>query len=126
MQRVCFYIDGYNFYRGLRDKNWARFYWLDMVKFCSQFLRPHQQLVEVNCFSAIPKDKRKQERFDCFLTANRLNPKFTLLLGKFMEKTITVGDKLIRTFRRYANFEIVFGEPALIVSDHVGGNSFPA
>lgn len=98
MQRVSFYIDGYNFYRGLRDKKWQRFYWLDMVIFCSQFLKSHQQLVEVNYFTAIPKDKRKQERFDCFLTANRLNPKFTLLLGKFMEKTIPVGEKLIRTY----------------------------
>lgn len=98
MQRISFYIDGYNFYRGLRDKKWEHFYWLDRVKFCSQFLRPHQQLVEVNYFSAIPKDKGKHERFDRFLTANRLNAKFTLLLGKFMEKTVPYGDKLIKTF----------------------------
>ena len=98
MQRASFYIDGYNFYRGLRDKKWTRFYWLDMVKFCSLFLKSHQQLAEVNYFTAIPKDKKKQERFDCFLSANRLNPKFTLLLGKFMEKTVPFGDKLIRTY----------------------------
>jgi uncharacterized LabA/DUF88 family protein len=98
MQRVSFYIDGYNFYRGLRDKQWQRYYWLDMVKFCTQFLKPHQTLVEVNYFSAIPKGKGKQERFDSFLTANKQNPLFNLLLGKFMEKTIAHGDIVIKTF----------------------------
>ena len=98
MERLSFYIDGYNFYRGLRDRKWERYYWLDMVKFCSQFLRPHQELIEVNYFSAIPKDPHKQERFDKFLSANRLNPKFSLFLGKFMVKSINVGGKLVKTY----------------------------
>lgn len=98
MERVNFYIDGYNFYRGLRDKNWKNYYWLDMVKFCSLFLKPHQELTEVNYFSAIPKGKAKQDRFDSFLTANKQNPKFALHLGKFMEKTITFGTRTIKTY----------------------------
>ena len=98
MQRISFYVDGYNFYRGLRDKKWDRFYWLDMVKFCSEFLRAHQQLIEVNYFSAIPKDHGKQERFDRFLSVNRLNSKFILHLGKFLEKTITVKGEKIKTY----------------------------
>jgi uncharacterized LabA/DUF88 family protein len=98
MKRISFYIDGYNFYRGLRDKKWERFYWLDIVKFCSMFLRANQELIEVNYFSAIPKNPGKQERFDRFLSANRLNAKFSLHLGKFLEKTLVVKGETIKTY----------------------------
>jgi uncharacterized LabA/DUF88 family protein len=69
-----------------------------MVGFCRKFLHKNQELAEVNYFTAIPKDHKKKERFDSFLTANLLRPQFNLLLGKFMEKTITVGGKNIKTF----------------------------
>lgn len=98
MKRVSFYIDGYNFYRGLRDRKWEFFYWLDIVKFCESFLRKNQELIEVNYFSAIPINKGKQERFDRFLSANRLNAKFSVYLGKFMEKIIVMGDRKIKTY----------------------------
>lgn len=87
-QKVIFYIDGFNFYFGLRAAKWKKYYWLDLVRFCEQFVRPHQELVEVNYFTAIPKDKGKQDRQDLFLSANKLNPKFHLHLGKFLEKKI--------------------------------------
>lgn len=84
MRRVIFYIDGFNFYYGLRTKKWRKYYWLDLVKFCEQFLKPYQQLEEVNYFTAIQKNKEKQDRQDLFLSANKLNPKFQLHLGKFL------------------------------------------
>jgi uncharacterized LabA/DUF88 family protein len=86
-QKVIFYIDGFNFYFGLRSKKWKKYYWLDIVSFCNQFLKPHQELVEVNYFSAIPTNTDgDQERQDLFFSANKLNPKFNLHLGKFLEK----------------------------------------
>lgn len=88
-QRVIFYVDGFNFYFGMKDKKWRKYYWLDMVAFCGQFLRPHQELVEVNYFSARPTHPGKSDRQDLFFSANKLNPKFSLYLGKFMEKKIT-------------------------------------
>lgn len=97
-QRIIYYIDGFNFYFGLKSKNWKKYYWLDLVKFCKQFIRPHQELVKVNYFSAIQKSKGKQDRQDLFLTANKQNPKFQLFLGKFLEKTINYNGQLIRTF----------------------------
>ena len=38
-QRVTFYIDGFNFYYGLRrtkcnEPQWGDYYWIDMVKLC--------------------------------------------------------------------------------------------
>jgi uncharacterized LabA/DUF88 family protein len=87
-QRVIVYVDGFNFYYGLKSKNWRRYYWLDMVKFAERLLRPHQELVEVCYFSAKHIDNQKSKRQDAFFQANRVNPKFTLHLGKYLKKDI--------------------------------------
>lgn len=86
-QRVSFYVDGFNFYYGLRDKNWKKFYWLDMVKFFGKFVRPHQELVGVYYFSASPKDQGQHHRQDLLFQANCLNPLFNLHMGKYLAKT---------------------------------------
>ena len=86
--RVIVYVDGFNFYYGLKSSKWRKYYWLDMVNFIEKFLRPHQELVQLNYFSAIPHQKGKQDRQDLFFSANKLNPKFKLHLGKFLEKKI--------------------------------------
>ena len=46
-KRVTFYVDGFNFYYGLKrkkqvDRSWQRFYWIDVVKLFEQFLGPDQ------------------------------------------------------------------------------------
>ena len=81
-------MDGFNFYYGLRSQNWRKFYWLDMVKFAETLLRPHQELVEVAYFSALHTNLDKSKRQTAFFQANKLNPKFTLHLGKFLTKDI--------------------------------------
>ena len=87
-QKVIFYVDGFNFYFGLKSKKWRKYYWLDIIKFCSQFIREHQELIEVNYFSSIPNNnKGKLERQDLFFSANKLNSNFNLHLGKFIKKS---------------------------------------
>jgi len=88
-QRVCIYVDGFNFYFGLKSKGWKKYYWLDIVKFFEHFIKPHQELVQLTYFSAIPLNKDKHDRQDLFFSANRLNPKFRLELGKYLPKTKT-------------------------------------
>ncbi|OQB30267.1 MAG: NYN domain protein [Bacteroidetes bacterium ADurb.Bin174] len=88
-QKVIAYIDGFNFYYGLKDRNWKKFYWLDIVKFIEKNLRSHQELLEVHYFSAIPNDKGKASRQDKLFQANKLNPKFFLHLGKYLPKRLT-------------------------------------
>jgi uncharacterized LabA/DUF88 family protein len=87
MQNVIFYIDGLNLYYGLKDKNWKKYYWLDIVKFCENLLLENQNLVEVNYFNAIPIDADRQERFKLFLSANKINPKFIFHKGYFLDKS---------------------------------------
>ena len=58
-QRVTFYIDGFNFYYGLRrtkrnEPQWADYYWINMVKLCQGFLGEGQEVEKVIYFTASP------------------------------------------------------------------------
>ncbi|MBS1505498.1 MAG: NYN domain-containing protein [Bacteroidetes bacterium] len=99
-KRVIVYVDGFNFYYGLKTKGWRKYYWLDLYKFFSLFLLDHQELVQVNYFSATPHHDGKQNRQSKFFQANRLNQNFKLHLGKFLKKEITCNhcDKTHETF----------------------------
>ncbi len=87
-QKVIAYIDGFNFYYGLRQHPWKKYYWLDVVKLIESFLRPNQELIAVKYFSARPTDVDKRKRQDAFFQANKENPKFKLILGKYLKKEI--------------------------------------
>ena len=46
-QKVIVYVDGFNFYYGLKkDKRWRQYYWLDMVRFFELGLKENQELVD--------------------------------------------------------------------------------
>ena len=85
-QKVIVYVDGFNFYYGLKDKKWRKSYRLDFVTFFESLLRPYQTLVEVKYFSAKPNNPVKSERQDLLFSANKLNSKFKLILGKYLKK----------------------------------------
>lgn len=96
IRRVTFYIDGFNFYFGLRrtkrlDPGWRRFYWIDMVKLCQSFLGPGQRLERVIYFTASPLSPQKNSRQSAFLNANKLlnGDCFEIVRGKYLEKHIT-------------------------------------
>ena len=89
MQKVIVYVDGFNFYYGLKKNHkWRRFYWLDVVKFFELFMKPDQELVRVKYFSAKPDNIEKALRQNAFFQANKENPKFQLMLGKYLRKNI--------------------------------------
>lgn len=88
-QRVIVYIDGFNFYYGLKtEKRWKQYYWLDVVSFFEKFMRPNQELVAVKYFSARPDNEEQNARQYSFFQANKENKKFKLILGKYIRKTI--------------------------------------
>lgn len=89
-KRVIVYIDGFNFYYGLKQTNrWRKYYWLDVVNLFEKFMRSDQELIAVKYFSARPTDLGKSLRQNAFFQANQLNPKFVLVLGKYLKKQIT-------------------------------------
>lgn len=96
MKRVTFYVDGFNFYYGLRtekrvNKEWKKAYWIDLVKLFEQFLGENQTLVKVIYFTASPLNTDKSSRQSAFLNANKLinGDKFEIVRGKYLEKKIT-------------------------------------
>lgn len=96
MKRVTFYVDGFNFYYGLRtekrvNKDWKKAYWIDLVKLFEQFLGENQTLVKVIYFTASPLNTDKSSRQSAFLNANKLinGDKFEIVRGKYLEKKIT-------------------------------------
>lgn len=62
-KRVVFYIDGFNFYYGLKssmqvDKKWGNAYWIDVVRLCEGFISP--QFVRIAIMLYLVQKKRKQ------------------------------------------------------------------
>lgn len=96
--RVNVYIDGFNFYYGLKNKGWKKYYWLDVVKFYEQFIKDNQELIQLYYCTAKTTNKGQGERQSKFFQANNLNKKFNLIYGKFLEKTVTFGGKQFKTF----------------------------
>lgn len=89
-QRVIVYVDGFNFYYGLKnDPKWRRYYWLDIVGLFEKFMRPNQELIAVKYFSARPDNAEKNAHQYAFFQANKENAKFQLILGKYLKKNIT-------------------------------------
>lgn len=93
LKRVTFYIDGFNFYFGLKrtkkiDPDWRKYYWIDMVKLCESFLGENQILAKVIYFTASPLSPQKNSRQSAFLNANRLinGDRFEIVRGKYLEK----------------------------------------
>jgi len=78
-QRVIVYVDGFNFYYGLKNTpKWKKYYWLDIVKLFEKFMRPNQELISVKYFSAKPDDIHQSLRQNAFFQVNKENPKFKL------------------------------------------------
>ena len=92
-KRVIFYIDGFNFYYGIKNagSTWKRFYWIDIVKFCKSFLKEDEELECVKYFTARPLNFGKRERQNTLMRVNKkLNgDRFKIYYGKYTRKTIT-------------------------------------
>ena len=96
MERVNFYVDGYNFYFGLKqkkksEKDWQRFYWLNFVRFFELFIGQNQVLQNVYYFTAPPLQPNKSNRQSELLEANKAinGSRFDVVKGQFYEKKIT-------------------------------------
>lgn len=94
-ERVTFYVDGFNFYYGLRTEKhvnlrWKEAYWIDMVKLFELFLSDHQELTKVIYFTASPLNPDKSRRQSAFLNANKAinGDRFEIVRGKYLTKQI--------------------------------------
>lgn len=97
MKRVIFYFDGFNFYNGLKDMSkkkpqWKNYYWIDLYKFCQQFVYAHEgnELVSIKYFTAPPQNDKKRSKQSAFLNANKLinGDKFLFYTGHYTNKEV--------------------------------------
>lgn len=49
-QKIIVYVDGFNFYYGLRKNRRRKYYWLDMEKLFESFMRQKTFHLFKNCF----------------------------------------------------------------------------
>jgi hypothetical protein len=90
---VKFYIDGFNFYRGLKEAKWKKYYWIDLVKLSQNLVRKYKdfEVIEVNYFTAKPifnQDQLKRQGI-LFNVNKKLNPGlFNLHYGEYQKKNI--------------------------------------
>ena len=88
MERVTFYIDGFNLFYGLRSKGWQRYYWLDVCSLAQNLLHPGQTLIAVRYFTARvlpdPDDLGKPDRQNIYLEALETLSSLTIHNGYFL------------------------------------------
>ena len=108
MERVSFYIDGFNFFHGLRrmrskDSDWQKFYWIDIVKLFRQFVGENQILQKVYYFSAPDHEPDRLLRQRVLFQANeRINGSvFEVINGMFYRKKVTCKT----CFNRFFTYE---------------------
>jgi len=64
VERVIAYVDGFNFYFGLKASRWERYLWLNYQQLSQNLLRRDQRLVFTKYFTtriSLPLDKRKRQ-----------------------------------------------------------------
>lgn len=89
-EQVIAYIDGFNFYFGLRERGWQKYYWVNPWLVCRHLLRTHQILNQVKYFtSRIRGDKEKVSRQDTFIRAIRTEPSITVKYGRYGNRQYT-------------------------------------
>jgi len=82
--RVIAYIDGFNFYFGLKEMKWNYYLWLNYQSLMQKYLEPGQTLICTKYFTSIinfPKDKH--DRQNSYLEALQTLDNFTIQYGHF-------------------------------------------
>lgn len=83
-KKVVVYIDGFNLYFGLVERNWRKYLWLDIKKFASSLLLTNQTLVHTKYFtSRITKPISKQRRQSNFIDALNSLTEFSIFYGRY-------------------------------------------
>ncbi|WP_264511021.1 NYN domain-containing protein [Flavobacterium sp. N1719] len=107
-KKVVFYFDGFNFYHGFKsytgaNPDWKNYYWIDFVKFCSQFVFAHdgQVLHKVKYFTAPPINLQKRSKQSALFGANKVinGDTFEVLNGHYADKYIDCLATCKETFR---------------------------
>ncbi|MEW6093736.1 MAG: NYN domain-containing protein [Chloroflexota bacterium] len=88
MKRAIVYIDGFNLYHGLKDKEWKKYLWLNVKTFAEALIPENHTLVKTKYFTARVKafldDPEKPARQSKFLDAIKaVSPEVEIIEGRY-------------------------------------------
>lgn len=95
MERAMTYFDGFNFYHGLKDKKWSRYYWTDLSLLSHNLLshkcfKSSHHLVGVKYFTArLPATEKNKDsliRQNIYIEAIKTLPNLKFFEGKYSKK----------------------------------------
>jgi uncharacterized LabA/DUF88 family protein len=85
-QKAVLFIDGFNLYHSLDNKEMRKYKWLDLRTLGEQFITTTETLTEVNYFTAFSWNQKRKERHKIFIAVNETRG-CNVILGRFQEKT---------------------------------------
>lgn len=85
-----------------KEPQWKNYYWIDLFKFCSQFVHEHEgsMLAQVKYFTAPPQNALKRSKQSAFLNANTLvnGSLFSSYSGHYSKKEVECFAECKKTF----------------------------
>lgn len=92
-ERVIAYIDGYNLYFGLCEREWRHYLWLDLPRMVRGLLKPHQSLVNLKYFTSRSSGpSQSQRRQTIYLDALQARGGLEIHFGNFNTKDVHCAD----------------------------------
>ena len=93
LERVSVYIDGFNFYNGLKAKGWGRYRWLDIAALSDRLLFDDQVLADVRYFTSLmyhqPESLKRQQHY---LAALELHGRVSIHHGRFERREMQCSE----------------------------------
>jgi len=92
LKRVITYIDGFNFYFGLKSKGWRKYYWIDLAAMSRALLKDDQVLQTCHYFTARIKKRnhgQSADRQKVWLEALETRGDIALQYGHYLHKTVS-------------------------------------
>lgn len=87
-ERISIYVDGFNVYYGFKRKGWERYLWLDYRAVFERLVRPGQELVDVNYFTALSNRDGSRQRQQTYLNALDIQGGVTVHNGRIESRPI--------------------------------------
>ena len=85
--RVHAYIDGFNLYYGLKQRNWRQYYWIDPYALIGELVGTSEKLESVKYFTArVNGPEEKRHRQGRFLDAIHASSACEVIYGKYNTK----------------------------------------
>ena len=91
-ERVIVYVDGFNFYFGLKESGFERYLWLNTQELVKRLLKPNQDLVHIKYFTAlVTNNTDKRLRQKTYFQALSSLKDLTVYYGKFQNQEKKCG-----------------------------------